>query len=61
MKLISCDRCGVVLDQDKVNWPDIIDHDTQEVYTHQAEWIGEDWVAVIDCPTNCGNKIPKEE
>jgi len=49
MKLISCNRCGVVFDLDKVDFPASHNHDTGETTEH-ARWNGEDWVSSIPCP-----------
>ena len=56
MNLISCDQCGIVLDKSKIIFPSIYDHDTQEVIPENAEWDGDSYIAVIDCPV-CGAKI----
>jgi hypothetical protein len=50
MDLISCDRCGVVLDKDKITFPSIYNHDTQEVIYENAEWDGYKYVSKINCP-----------
>lgn len=61
MKIISCDRCGVLFDQDKINFPTIFDHDTGELIEKNATWNAavDKYVPVVDCPV-CGNKIMKE-
>lgn len=58
MKIISCDRCGVVLDQDKLTFPDVYNHDTQEVILDNCLWLDNEYVSVTTCPC-CGNKIMK--
>lgn len=50
MDLISCDRCGVVLDKDKTTFPSVYDHDTQEAIPENTEWYSGERVAKIDCP-----------
>ena len=61
MKIISCDRCGVLLNQDNINFPDTTDHDTGELIEKNVAWDDDlnEYVPVVDCPV-CGNKIPKE-
>lgn len=56
MNLTSCDRCGVVIDLNKVIFPDVYDHDTQEVIDGNSEWDGRDYVSVISCPV-CGANV----
>ncbi|PKP53858.1 MAG: hypothetical protein CVT92_02685 [Bacteroidetes bacterium HGW-Bacteroidetes-1] len=60
MKLISCNRCGVVFNQDAINFPDITDHDTQEINVNHAFWDGDKYVPKIKCPV-CGADLVKEE
>lgn len=59
MKLISCDTCGVVLDGDKLNFPD-------EIYTYDgsiddklAVWNGDSFVPKVQCPV-CHADILKD-
>ncbi len=61
MKIISCERCGVVLDQDKMNFPDTYNHDTQELIEANCMWNDalNKYVPVVNCPV-CGNKIAKD-
>ncbi len=58
MNLISCDRCGVVLDTDKITPPDIYDHDTQELIpgTYRYDIESMDDKPIIDCPA-CNTEI----
>lgn len=60
MNLTSCKMCGVVLDKDHLAFPEIYDHDTQELIVDVAEWDGDDYVAVIDCPV-CENTIKETD
>ena len=61
MNLVSCERCGVVLDQNKLNFPDIYNHDTQELIAANCVWYDalDKYIPVVNCPV-CGNKKPKE-
>ena len=56
MDLISCPSCAVVLDKNKIYFPDVYDHDTQEIIDGNSEWDGDCFIAVVDCPV-CGAKI----
>lgn len=47
MNLTSCERCGVVLDKDSLIFPDIYDHDSQEMIMENVEWDGDDYVAIV--------------
>lgn len=59
MKLISCTGCGVVLDQDKLIFPDIFDEDYNRIEGN-SEWDGNDFIPIIQCPT-CKHNIKEEE
>ena len=59
MKLISCDNCGLVYDQDKITFPEIYDVEEFTVIEGVAEWDGEDYVPIFRC--TCGEDIRKEE
>lgn len=55
MNLISCSNCGVVLDKNKIDFPDVYDnHGT--VILGEAEWDGDKFVSSISCPV-CKKKI----
>jgi hypothetical protein len=58
MNLTSCDRCGVVLDKDKLFFPEIYDHDSGELIETNAIWKRRDFVSKIDCPV-CDAPIPE--
>lgn len=58
MKLISCERCGLVYDQDKMKFPEVYDGD-YEVIEGNSEWDGDDYVAITDCV--CGCNIREEK
>ncbi|MCK9319643.1 hypothetical protein [Methanoculleus sp.] len=62
MKLISCNRCGVVFDQDNINFPDTFNHDTGELIDKNASWNDalNKYVPKIECPV-CGADLIKEE
>lgn len=56
MNLISCSRCGVVLDKNRLEFPeDYYDDDTGEFIDTLCVWAGE-WTAFVPCPV-CKNKI----
>ena len=59
MKLISCDHCGVVLDQDKLNFPkDIWDETGFSIDESKADYnqLSKGWEAFIPCPV-CNKKV----
>ena len=60
MKLISCERCGVVFNQDNLNFPDLYDHDSGKYIEGNGYWNGDTYVPFISCPV-CTHAIPKEE
>lgn len=55
MKLTSCDGCGVMLDADKLRFPEIRD-DEGRIVDGAAVWTGDDFVAIVPCPV-CGADI----
>lgn len=56
MNITSCEQCGVVLDKDRLEFPEKYDHDTGEAIEGQSIWVGNDFVAVVECPV-CKNYI----
>ena len=58
MKLISCDSCGVLLDADKLPFPEDITDSEGGVDETKALWDGDDWVAKVDCPV-CKASVAK--
>ena len=57
MNIISCGTCGVLLDKNKLKFPEIsYDEDASE----STMWNGYEWVAKVLCPV-CGADIPEEE
>lgn len=60
MKLISCEYCAVVLDQDKMNFPSMQDPDTGEIIPENTHWNGNYFKSKMKCPV-CNNYIVKEE
>ena len=50
MNLTSCNGCGVVLDKDKLSWPDDLWGDDGSIDQESAEWNGDTWVAFTECP-----------
>lgn len=60
MNLISCDNCGVVLDKNKLNFPDTILNDDSSVDVTACIWNGEDYVKYVNCPC-CGRPVLSDE
>jgi len=58
MNLISCQYCGVVIDTDRIEEPEIYDEDTDEYYVIEGNsvWVNNELVSAIDCPC-CDEKI----
>lgn len=59
MKLISCEHCGVVLDQDKLSFPNNIwTENDDSIDTNKADYNQrtKTWVVFINCPV-CKEKI----
>lgn len=59
MKLISCDKCGVVLDMDKLIFPDIRDEEG-EFIEENSVWDGDCFRTVTPCPV-CSGPILEED
>ena len=60
MNLISCDNCGVVLDKDKLKFPEVPDDcDTDIWYNKNAVWYGAGYHPIIPCPV-CKNDVVDE-
>jgi hypothetical protein len=57
--LISCNGCGIVLDERKLSFPCNIYNNDGSVNEELAEWDGEDFVPKTKCPV-CGASILKE-
>jgi hypothetical protein len=57
MNLRSCDNCGVVVDIDKVPFPDDIYAPDDTIDDTKAIWIDREFVPYIRCPV-CNNEIP---
>lgn len=59
MRLISCDNCAVILDEDKIEWPEMYD-DEGEFINGTGEWDGDvdTYQPVIPCPV-CKETIVK--
>lgn len=57
MNLISCNKCGVVLDKNKIVFPPIYDKKTDEVCVNNAKWDSDKgYRAFIFCPV-CSEPI----
>ena len=58
MKLISCSNCGVVLDAGKLEFPEDIRDNNNEVISDRAILDGREWVAKVACPV-CKSAIKR--
>ena len=57
MNLASCGKCGIVYDKQRIESPNIyVDGPYSEIDTSKASWDGNDYNALINCPS-CGFKI----
>lgn len=58
MKPISCDRCGVVLDANKLNFPTDTRSEDLSIDRSKAAWNGDigDYEAFVACPV-CGEPV----
>ena len=64
MKLISCDNCATLLDQDKLSFPKdiwLFDGESESIDLTKAEYnyYSGDWVAFTTCPV-CKEKVFQE-
>ena len=62
MNLCSCDECGIVLDKDKLNFPDeerFADKDG-EFNSKKCVWNGSGFTAIVQCPV-CQSDIEENE
>ena len=61
MKLISCDNCGVMLDQDKLPFPYDIEDEKGNIDDDKAEWCNEDeeYLPKTKCPVCKGTILEK--
>jgi len=55
MNLISCNKCGTVLDGGKLNFPDYIFNEDGSVDNDAAGWNGNDHVPKVKCPVCQGD------
>lgn len=53
MNLVSCDGCGVVLDADKLKFPEDVYEEGGSVDLSKAAWNGDRFVAFVACPVCC--------
>jgi hypothetical protein len=61
MNLVSCDDCGVVLDKDKLVFPDTDQVEDDETGTYDPDAIvwnpnGSSWCVWVPCPV-CGGTL----
>lgn len=54
MNLTSCDNCGIIMDKDKINFPNAYSDDGFALST--SVWDGDEFVATVPCPV-CGSQI----
>jgi hypothetical protein len=61
MKIQSCDNCGVILDIDKLYFPDskIYEREDGTLDESKVMWCGSAWRPFVPCPV-CQNKIVDE-
>jgi hypothetical protein len=60
MKLISCDNCAAVYDQDKMNFSDESnEYDAEGCIREEFCWDGNDFVPFLPCAV-CSSTIMKE-
>ena len=61
MKLISCNNCAVMLDADKLHFPDCIHEEGGTVDLDLGLWSSDkrDWVAYVKCPV-CNEPIEEQ-
>jgi len=60
MNLVSCDNCGVVLDKDKLPFPEDCLLPNYEIDHTKACWNGAEYVAFCQCPV-CKHTIMEKE
>lgn len=59
MNIKSCDNCGLVIDQDNMNFPDAWEgEEYQDIENY--EWDGDGYAPTVPCP-GCRSKIQKDE
>ena len=58
MNLVSCIVCAVVLDKDKLHFPDKV-KDDYTIDTSVAEWDGEEFKTFCICPVCKEGRIPE--
>lgn len=58
MNLVSCPICAVVLDKDKLRFPEKVKAD-YTIDTSVAEWNGEEYVTFSPCPVCKEGRIPE--
>ena len=56
MKIQSCTNCGVLVDTDRLFFPNNIYKDDGEIDDSIAEWDGYNYVAYLPCPV-CSTPI----
>lgn len=61
MNIISCSKCGVLLDKNKLNFPENIYDKDGNIDLKKAVWGNHhDWVAKVQCPVCSGDVLEDE-
>lgn len=60
MNLISCDNCAVIIDKNKLSFPDIYSKEDGELIEGTYTWDRDKFVPITPCPV-CKNPILGEE
>lgn len=59
VKLVSCNSCGVVFDQDKIQFPN--EEDYEDLTDGPFAWVGEYYAPYVDCPVCKEGRIVDED
>ena len=61
MNLISCGKCGVVLDKNKIRFPEELEDSDGAYDITKAQWNGRKYAAFSICPVCKDGEILEEE
>ena len=56
MNLMSCGNCGVVLDKNRLPFPDTIENEDGCIDPERGAWDGHNYVPYVKCPV-CGYQL----